>query len=81
MNWFQNGMSLLLFSCFIPIKDTIYALSYSETRKAVNWEDKQEGVPDNKGNPWTGQEMEQLSWAYAKNLQLLFPLKAISIMG
>lgn len=49
--------------------------------KAANWEGKQEGVPDTEGAPWTEQEMEQLLWAYAKTLQLLFPLKAISIVG
>ena len=57
------------------------SLSYSEIRKAANWEGKQEGVPDTEGSPWTGQEMEQLLWAYAKHLYLLFPLKAISIVG
>lgn len=57
------------------------SLSCSETGKAVNWEGKQGGVPDAEGSPWTGQEMEQLLWAHAKNLQLLFPLKAISIVG
>lgn len=63
---------------FCPSKAS---LSYSETSKTLNWAGKQKGVPDTEGSPWTGQEMEQLLWAFAGNLQLLFSQKAISIVG
>jgi len=45
------------------------SLSYSGTRKTVNWAGKLEGVPDTAGSSWVGQEMEQLLWALAENLQ------------
>lgn len=45
----------------------------------MNQEGKQEGVPDTERSPGKWQGMEKLLWDHAKkNLQLLFPLKAIS---
>lgn len=45
----------------------------------MSQEGKQEGIPDTEMRPGKWQGMGKLLWDYAKNnLQLLFPLKAIS---